>query len=110
MDGGKPWLIDKARSSSMVLGVGAKRAKEKIFLGNTIVFDSIGDFKEFSAFEKENVEDLGIAIKNSISNLIENYEGKFKAWVGYGPENYFLEFDTFYDHKLNTKLMEGLKE
>ncbi len=34
--------------------------------------------------------------------------GRFRAFVGYDPEGYFLEFDTFLEHELNVKLLESL--
>lgn len=41
---------------------------------------------------------------------IENdREGRFRAFVGYDPEGYFLEFDTFLSHYLNDRLLESLK-
>lgn len=33
---------------------------------------------------------------------------KYTAFVGYGPENYYLEFDYFHPHNDNTKLLEYL--
>lgn len=35
-------------------------------------------------------------------------EKKYRAFVGYDPENYFMEFDTFYEHPDNSRLMEYL--
>lgn len=35
-------------------------------------------------------------------------EKKYRAFVGYDPEGYFMEFDTFYEHPDNAKLMECL--
>jgi len=35
-------------------------------------------------------------------------EGRFRAFVGYDPEGYFLEFDTFLSHNLNDRLLESL--
>ena len=34
--------------------------------------------------------------------------GRFHAFVGYDPEGYYLEFDTFREHELNVKLLESL--
>ena len=34
--------------------------------------------------------------------------GRFRAFVGYDPEGYYLEFDTFLEHELNVKLVESL--
>ena len=34
--------------------------------------------------------------------------GRFRAFVGYDPEGYFLEFDEFLEHELNVKLLESL--
>ena len=34
--------------------------------------------------------------------------GRFRAFVGYDPEGYYLEFDTFLPHKLNVRLLESL--
>ena len=33
---------------------------------------------------------------------------KYTAFVGYGPEDYYLEFDFFHPHELNTRLLEYL--
>jgi hypothetical protein len=35
-------------------------------------------------------------------------EGKYRAFVGFDPEGYFLEFDAFYPHKDNMKVMKSL--
>ena len=35
-------------------------------------------------------------------------DGKYRAFVGFDPENYFLEFDKFYPHEVNTTLMKYL--
>ncbi len=37
-------------------------------------------------------------------------DGKYRAFVGYDPEGYFLEFDKFYKHSDNLKLMEYLEQ
>ena len=37
-------------------------------------------------------------------------EGKYKAFIGYDPENYYLEFDAFYKHKLNDELIKELNK
>jgi catechol-2,3-dioxygenase len=36
----------------------------------------------------------------------EGPDGKYRAFVGYGPEGYFLEFDRFYEHNDNSRLLE----
>lgn len=35
-------------------------------------------------------------------------ESKYRAFVGYDPEGYYFEFDTFYEHPDNTLLMKYL--
>lgn len=35
-------------------------------------------------------------------------EGKYKAFVGYDPGRYYLEFDQFYEHQDNQKLLDQL--
>lgn len=40
--------------------------------------------------------------------LGEDHEKRYKAFVGYDPEGYYLEFDRFYPHQDNVKLMEYL--
>jgi catechol 2,3-dioxygenase-like lactoylglutathione lyase family enzyme len=35
--------------------------------------------------------------------------GRFRAFVGYDPEGYYLEFDTFLQHELNGRLLESLE-
>ena len=37
-------------------------------------------------------------------------EGKYKAFVGYDPEGYFMEFDHFYPHPQNSQLLEYLEQ
>ncbi len=34
--------------------------------------------------------------------------GRYRAFVGYDPEGYYLEFDDFLQHELNTRLLESL--
>ncbi|MFC1543771.1 VOC family protein [Gemmatimonadota bacterium] len=34
---------------------------------------------------------------------------RFRAFVGYDPEGYYLEFDTFLPHPLNSRLLESLE-
>ncbi len=36
-------------------------------------------------------------------------EGRFRAFVGYDPEGYYLEFDTFLPHPLNGRLLRALE-
>jgi hypothetical protein len=35
--------------------------------------------------------------------------GRYRAFVGYDPEGYFLEFDTFREHPMNARLMPYLR-
>ena len=35
--------------------------------------------------------------------------GRFRAFVGYDPEGYYLEFDQFLEHELNVRLLESLR-
>jgi catechol 2,3-dioxygenase-like lactoylglutathione lyase family enzyme len=37
-------------------------------------------------------------------------ENKYRAFVGFDPEGYYMEFDTFYEHPDNEKLMKYLTE
>ncbi len=37
-------------------------------------------------------------------------EKRYRDFVGYDPEGYYLEFDTFYEHPDNSRLILGLKE
>ncbi len=37
-------------------------------------------------------------------------ETRYKAFVGYGPEKYFIEFDKFFPHHDNTDLLKYLME
>ncbi len=52
---------------------------------------------------------------NKLFDLRENEvstgpEKRYRAFVGYDPEGYYLEFDTFYDHPDNVRLMAVLQE
>jgi hypothetical protein len=35
---------------------------------------------------------------------------RFRAFVGYDPEGYYLEFDTFLEHEDNQELLESLRK
>jgi len=37
-------------------------------------------------------------------------DGRYRAFVGYGPEKYFLEFDAFGEHADNVRLLQTLVE
>ncbi len=37
-------------------------------------------------------------------------DNKYRAFVGFDPEGYYMEFDTFYEHPDNDKLMKCLSE
>lgn len=37
-------------------------------------------------------------------------DGRYRAFVGYGPEKYFLEFDEFGQHEDNTRLLQTILE
>ncbi len=52
--------------------------------------------KESGAFELRHTE------------ISVDSEGRFHAFVGYDPEGYYLEFDTFLIHELNEQLLELL--
>jgi catechol 2,3-dioxygenase-like lactoylglutathione lyase family enzyme len=41
-------------------------------------------------------------------SVSEGPDGKYRAFVGYDPEGYFLEFDKFYEHPDNTVLLDYL--
>jgi hypothetical protein len=52
--------------------------------------------------------------ENKVLDLYEDEmgtgpEGKYKAFVGFCPEGYYLEFDHFYPHEDNTLLLNYLK-
>ena len=52
---------------------------------------------------------------NQLIELRENEvstgpEKRYRAFVGYDPEGYYLEFDTFYDHPDNVRLVAVLQE
>ena len=54
--------------------------------------------KENSPFELKDIE---IHVEN---------ETRYEAFVGYGPEKYFIEFDKFFPHHDNTDLLKYLLE
>ena len=41
--------------------------------------------------------------------LGEGPDGKYKAFVGFDPEGYYMEFDQFYEHPDNEALMRSLE-
>jgi len=53
------------------------------------------------------VRDNGVYELRSTA-IEDDEEGRFRAFVGYDPEGYFLEFDSFLPHSLNDRLLEAL--
>lgn len=99
----------------------------KIFQVSNTGFLALVDEKRgmFSYTEKKAVnvgfiiEDLegwfGYAIKNELFELYEDELGigpetRYKAFVGFCPEGYYLEFDRFYPHEDNNLLLQYLNE
>jgi len=77
-----------------------KYSKEKAVNVGFILDDLEGWFNYVS-------ENKVIPLRNN--ELSTGPESKYKAFVGYGPEDYFYEFDVFNIHKKNTKLLEYLQ-
>ncbi len=44
------------------------------------------------------------------SEAVSEADDRFLAFVGYDPEGYFLEFDTFLEHEANTELLEAMSQ
>jgi hypothetical protein len=42
------------------------------------------------------------------SDSIETGNPRYRAFVGYDPEGYYLEFDTFLDHPDNEALLAAI--
>ncbi|MFC1529882.1 VOC family protein [Gemmatimonadota bacterium] len=55
-----------------------------------------------------HVKDTGAFELRSMEDIEDDEAGRFRAFVGYDPEGYFLEFDTFLPHALNGRLLESL--
>gem|GEM_PF-85765 len=60
------------------------------------------DLEGWFSYVKEHV-----AFELRHTEISVDGEGRFKAFVGYDPEGYFLEFDTFLPHELNVRLLES---
>ena len=56
----------------------------------------------------EHVRDEAVFELRS-DEISEDEAGRFRAFVGYDPEGYYLEFDTFLPHELNESLMQSLR-
>jgi len=63
----------------------------------------IDDLDGWFTYAKEN--SLFTLREDSVSN---GTESKYRAFVGYDPEGYYFEFDTFYKHPDNALLMKYL--
>jgi len=48
-----------------------------------------------------------LPLRDTVVN--DDEAGRYRAFVGYDPEGYFMEFDLFRDHPLNTRLNSYLK-
>jgi catechol 2,3-dioxygenase-like lactoylglutathione lyase family enzyme len=63
----------------------------------------LNDLDGWFAYAKSNT--LFTLREDSVST---GPEGKYRAFVGYDPEGYYVEFDTFYEHADNAVLMKYL--
>ena len=86
--------------------VDEKRGMHSFTLNKAVNVGFILDnLEEWFAYAKENrlfklyEEDLGV-----------DSDGRYKAFVGFCPENYFLEFDYFFPHDDNALLLTCLKD
>ncbi|MBT5874738.1 MAG: VOC family protein [Candidatus Latescibacteria bacterium] len=72
--------------------------------GVTISFftDNIAGWYEYLSSENR--------IKMKSESLSEEENGRFTAFVGYDPANYYLEFDQFNEMPDNTRLIKALEE
>jgi len=66
-------------------------------------------------FIVDNLEGWYNTVKNSAlfelrtQKLEKEPQGRYKAFVGYDPEGYYLEFDKFYPHEMNDIFLDRLK-
>lgn len=44
------------------------------------------------------------------SEAVSEADDRFRAFVGYDPEGYYVEFDTFLEHEANIELMDALRQ
>ena len=85
-------LVDERR--------GMHRATEKKAVNVSFIVDDIDGWFRM-ARERQSIVLRGTAVS-------DDDEGRYRAFVGYDPEGYYLEFDRFLAHRLNTALMRHL--
>ena len=85
-------LVDERR--------GMNRATEK--KGVTVSF-IVDDLDGWFAYTRNTG---GFSLRGS--EVSTDTESRYRAFVGYDPEGYFMEFDTFYPHAANSALMRAL--
>lgn len=64
--------------------------------------------EDLKGWHEYNLKHKPLELRNE--ELGEGPEGKYKAFVGYGPEKYFYEFDAFFPHDDNDLLLEYLEK
>ena len=85
-------LVDERR--------GMHRWTEKKAVNVSFIIDDIDGWFAYAA-RHESFALRGTEVNNDA-------EGRYRAFVGYDPEGYFMEFDTFRPHRLNAALMPYL--
>ena len=68
---GIPWKLAHPAVPNLIVGVGASRENDSLFIGNTICFKNDGTFEEFDAFAESSVAPLGNSFKNTIQQYVQ---------------------------------------
>lgn len=86
-------LVDERR--------GMHNFTEKKAVNVSFIVDDLDGWFAYAAQSK------GFALREN--DISTGPESRYRAFVGYDPEGYYFEFDTFYEHPANTRLMKYLQ-
>jgi len=120
-------LMEKFYQEKLGLEIVADQGWAKIYKGSSTGFIGLVDERrgmhKFTQEKAVNVSFLVNNIEGWFNYVLQNEsfelrtkelgtgpEGKYKAFVGFDPEGYYMEFDKFYDHKDNEKLLKNLSQ
>jgi hypothetical protein len=98
---GIPWRLEKDSSTSLVVGIGASRSGDDIYLGNTISFSDEGIFFKFDTYQGVGIENFKNAIESSLKNILKT-KGSFS------PESLVIHYYKTLNKKEARKIEEVL--
>lgn len=81
--GGVPWRLSRPIGNNLIIGFGAKRENENLYVGNTVAFTNDGVFQKFNSFSSDVLSNLGTQLKEALETYINLFPDKGSLIIHY---------------------------